>query len=209
MKKYLLLLLRKLFLIPLLFFATVSQAQEIPVTIKIITQKKEPVAFAIVSLINRADSTQIEKKVADSSGTAKFDLAKNSQYTFKITSLNYLTIEKGISTTGNQTFFSFIAEPMGKTLETAVVVSKKPLMKQEDDKLIVDPENLIEASTNGYEVIEKTPGLFVDQDGNIYISSLSPATVQINGQDMKMSAADVASLLKSLPPNAISKIEIL
>ena len=60
-----------------------------------------------------------------------------------------------------------------------------------------------------YEVIEKTPGLFVDQDGNIYISSLTPATVQINGRDMKMSAADVATMLKSLPPNSISKIEIL
>ena len=82
-------------------------------------------------------------------------------------------------------------------------------MKQEDDKLIVDPENLVEASTSGYEVIEKTPGLFVDQDGNIYISSLTPATVQINGRDMRMSAADVATMLKSLPPNSISKIEII
>ena len=82
-------------------------------------------------------------------------------------------------------------------------------MKMEDDKLIVDPENLIEASTSGYEVIEKTPGLFVDQDGNIYISSMTPASVQINGRDMKMSAADVATMLKSLPPNAIAKIEII
>ncbi len=60
-----------------------------------------------------------------------------------------------------------------------------------------------------YEVIEKTPGLFVDQDGNIYISSLTPATVQINGREMKMSASDIATLLKSLPPDAISKIEIV
>ncbi len=64
-------------------------------------------------------------------------------------------------------------------------------------------------STSGYEVLEKTPGLFVDQDGNIYISSMTPATVYINGRDMKMSAADMATLLKNLPPNAISKIEIL
>ena len=209
MKNKLLLLVRNFLLIPLLFLAKASQAQDIPVTIKITTQKKEAVPFATFSLINRSDSTQIIKKIADSTGSAQFNLSKNSQYTLNITSLNYLTIEKGISTTGNQTFFSFIAEPLGKTLETAIVVSKKPLMKQEDDKLIVDPENLIEASTNGFEVIEKTPGLFVDQDGNIYISSLSPAMVQINGRDMNMSAADVASLLKSLPPNAIAKIEIL
>jgi hypothetical protein len=33
--------------------------------------------------------------------------------------------------------------------------------------------------------------------------------VQINGRDMKMSAADVATILKSLPPNAILRIEIV
>ena len=82
-------------------------------------------------------------------------------------------------------------------------------MRQEDDKTIIDPENLVASSTSGYEVLEKTPGLFVDQDGNIYISSLSPAAVQINGRDMKMSASDIAAMLKSLPPNSIAKIEIV
>ncbi len=186
-----------------------SNVEETVVTIKIINPKKEPVAFASVTVINRLDSTQVIKKVADSSGIARFNLAKNNQYTVNITSVNYQPIEKGISTSRNQTSFSFTAEPFGKTLETAIITSKKPLMKQEDDKLIVDPENLVEASTSGYEVIEKTPGLFVDQDGNIYISSMTPATIQINGRDMKMSAADVATMLKSLPPNSISKIEIL
>ncbi len=210
MYKKLHLIFPKLFIFALLFiFTTQCFGQETTISIKIRNQKKEPVAFASITLTNRLDSTQVIKKVADSSGSAKFDLAKNNQYTVNITSINYQPIEKGISTSGNQTVFSFTAEPMGKTLETAIISSKKPLMTQEDDKLIIDPENLVEASTSGYEVIEKTPGLFVDQDGNIYISSLTPATVQINGRDMRMSAADVATMLKSLPPNSISKIEII
>jgi iron complex outermembrane recepter protein len=90
-----------------------------------------------------------------------------------------------------------------------VVTAQKPMIRQEDDMTIVDPENIVASSTSGYEVIEKTPGLFVDQDGNIYINSLTPAAVYINGREMKMSAADVATMLKSLPPNAIASIEIL
>jgi len=192
-----------------LSFSLISTAQEVTVNIKITNPKKDPVSFASVKVINRLDSTQTVTKVADSSGVAKFNLVKNNQYTVSITSINYQLIEKGISTSGNQTSFSFTAEPLGKTLETAIITSKKPLMRQEDDKLIVDPENLVEASTSGYEVIEKTPGLFVDQDGNIYISSMTPAAVQINGRDMKMSAADVATMLKTLPPTSILKIEII
>jgi iron complex outermembrane recepter protein len=198
-----------IFLISSIVFSFTIQAQEVPVTIKIITQKKEPVGYASVTVRNRTDSTMSITKVADSTGVALFHLARNNQYTVAISSVNYQPIEKGILVTDNKSSFSFTAEPIGKTLETAVVTSKKPLMKMEDDKLIVDPANLVEASTSGYEVLEKTPGLFVDQDGNIYISSMTPATVQINGRDMKMSAADMATLLKNLPPNSISKIEIV
>lgn len=193
----------------LLFFSTSILAQEINVTIKVLTIKKEPVSFATVTLFNRLDSTRTFTKITDNNGSAQFTLKANNQYNVSITAINYQPVDKGITISGEQNSFTFFTEVIGKTLETAVVTSKKPLMKMEDDKLIVDPENLVEASTSGYEVIEKTPGLFVDQDGNIYISSLTPATVQINGRDMKMSAADVATMLKSLPPNSISKIEII
>jgi hypothetical protein len=90
-----------------------------------------------------------------------------------------------------------------------VVKSTKALIRQEDDKSVVDPEPLAASSTNAYETVEKVPGVFIDQDGNIYLNGLSPAGVQINGRDLRMSAADIAILLKSLPPNAIQKIELI
>ena len=201
---------RRTFLFFIVFLFTKSiYAQELAVSLKIINSKKEPVAFASVRVTNRLDSTQVLKKVADSSGVVIFRLNKDGQYQVAISSVNYQPLEKGITISGNKTTFSFSLEPAAKTLTGVVVTSQKPLLRQEDDKTIVDPENLVAASTSGYEVIEKTPGLFVDQDGNIYISSLTPAAVQINGRDMRMSAADMASMLKSLPPNSISKIEIV
>jgi iron complex outermembrane receptor protein len=178
------------------------------VTFKIMNQKKEAVSFASVIVISRTDTSQTIKKTADSLGLVIFKLA-TGQYLIKISSVNYQPAEKGFTVSSNQTFFNFTVEDLPKTLSNVVVTSQKPLMKQEDDKTVIDPENLVAGSTSGYEVIEKTPGLFVDQDGNIYINSLSPASIYINGREMKMSASDIATMLKSLPPNAISKIEIL
>ena len=210
MIRYLLQIPRKLFFVSFpLIFITQLHAQDISVTIKVINQKKEPVVFAMITVVNRFDSLQSKEKETDSSGIAIFNLTKDGQYSLKITSVNYQSIEKGITVTGNHPFFSFTIEPLPRTLENVKVISQKPLMRQEDDKTIIETENLAAASTSGYEVIEKTPGLFVDQDGNIYISSLTPASIQINGREMKMSASDVATLLKSLPPDAISKIEIV
>ncbi|MBK5269819.1 MAG: outer membrane beta-barrel protein [Bacteroidia bacterium] len=183
-------------------------AQEMNVTFKVMNQKKEPVSFATVTVIAVADSLRFQKKLADSLGLVFFTLSKG-QYYINITTINYQVIEKEITVAGNQTFFNFTAESIPKTLSNVTVSSQKPFMRQEDDKTIIDPESLALSSTSSYEVLEKTPGLFVDQDGNIYINSLTPAAVYINGREMKMSASDVATMLKSLPPNAISKIELL
>lgn len=200
---------QKIFLLPFLIFSgSLLQAQDINVTFKILNQKREPVSFASVIVINRADSLLAQKKIADSLGLVFFTLSKG-HYEVKITAVNYQLVEKEITVTANQNFFNFSSGSTSKILSNVTVTSQNPLMREEDDKTIVDPENLAASSTSSYEVLEKTPGLFVDQDGNIYINSLTPAAVYINGREMKMSASDVATMLKSLPPNAISKIEIL
>ncbi len=98
---------------------------------------------------------------------------------------------------------------IGHLDQVVVVSAKRPLMKEEDDKTVVDASALTTSSTNAFEVVEKTPGAVIDQDGNVYLTSTTPATVFINGKEMKLSGADVASLLKSMPANSVSKIEIL
>ena len=199
-----------IFLTSLGLFPVLSvSAQEIPVVIKAINKQDQPISDATITTMDRMDALQKISQVADSTGSATFKLQKGHQYSVTITSINYITIEKGINLSGERTQFIITLERIEKMLGAVVVTSQRPLMRQEDDKTIVDPEVLANTSTSGYEVIEKTPGLFVDQDGNIYISSMSPARVYINGREMKMSTADIATMLKSLPPQAIDRIEIL
>ena len=96
-----------------------------------------------------------------------------------------------------------------KNLDEVLVNSRTPLLKQDDDKTIVDAEQLTSSSTNAYEVLEKTPGAIVDQDGNVYLNSGTAATIYINGREIKLSAVDLAQLLKNLPASSVSKIEVL
>ena len=193
----------------LLFSHSQVQSQEINITLQITDDKDEPVPFANFQVMKREDTLKVQKKAGDNSGKANFLLLKDVQYIVRITAANYLPMEKGITVTGDHPVFSFIAQPISKSLSVVEVKTIKPLMRQEDDKTIVDPENLAASSTNAYEILEKTPGLFVDQDGNIYLNSTTPATIYINGREMKMSASDIATLLKNLPPNSIQQIEIL
>ncbi len=203
------LLIRISFLGSVFLVAGQAPAQRFSVSIHLKDDKKNSVAFATTEVARRNDSNFLFKVKSDSAGLVKFNLPDSGQYRIKVTCVGYATLEKGILVSGRQSDFIFTMEHLARSMKAVVVTSQKPLIRQEEDKTIVDPENIAAASTNGYEVLEKTPGLFIDQDGNIYISSLTPAQVQINGHDMQMNAADMATLLKSLPPHAIQKIEIV
>ncbi|MEO9013340.1 MAG: TonB-dependent receptor, partial [Ginsengibacter sp.] len=186
-----------------------SIAQDTNIEIKVVNKQSEPVAYATVKVSAEKDSSQSVEKVTDSLGKVNFQLLHQHKYIVSISAVNHSPLNKGIVLMSNESHFTFILDNTSTTLDAVVIKSTKPLMRQEDDKTIVDPENLAASSSSGYEVIEKIPGIFMDQDGNIYLNSTTPASVYINGREQKMSTADIASLLKSLPPNSIASIEIL
>jgi iron complex outermembrane receptor protein len=192
------------FLLPLSLFAS-----EILVNITVLDANKQPVAFAKVSLTKADDTGKRLSGLADESGIIKLPAENGQRYILNIAAAGYRSLTDSIVTSDTTTGLAFMLTASTERLNEVVVKAVRPLMRQEDDKTIIDPQSLVESSSSGFEVIEKTPGLFIDQDGNIYISSTTPAMVYINGRQMKLGASDIASLLKSLPPNAIEKIEIL
>ena len=140
-------------------------------------------------------------------GIARFNGLTNEQYLISATSVGFKPLQRIISAKPQEFVFEMIEN--NSDLKEVVITAKKPLLRQEDDITIVDAEQLAPSSVNGYEVIEKTPGLFIDTEGNVYLSSSTPATIYINGREQKMSASDVASMLKNLPSNSIERIEIM
>ena len=189
-------------------FTLISIAQQRSVLIKVVDAKISPVGFANISIVNKIDSTKISNSITDSIGITKINLGAKASYTIKVSAIGYKKFSKDYFI-NDQGFIAIKLTEDPTQLNEVVVKSSKPLIRQEDDKSVVDPEPLAASSTNAYETIEKIPGIFIDQDGNVYLNGLTPAGIQINGRDLKMSASDVAILLKSLPPNAIQKIELI
>jgi len=196
------------FILLFLSFTLISAAQQQALLIKVLDAKYNPVGFANISIVNKIDSTKISNAITDSIGITKINLGPKTSYTIKVSAIGYKKYSKDYFINDQSSIAIKLTEDPTQ-LNEVVVKSTKALIRQEDDKSVVDPEALAASSTNAYETVEKVPGIFIDQDGNIYLNGLSPAGVQINGRDLKMSAADIAILLKSLPPNAIQKIELI
>lgn len=188
-------------------FPPVLSAQTIRVHLT--EANKTPVIGATLRLLNRADTNAVLLNASDTAGLAIFKTKPGVQYQLEVQAMGFKPITKGVKATTGNINMPLTLEPDQKALNGVTITAKKPLLRQEDDKTIVDPEPIANSSTNAYEILEKTPGLFLDQDGNVYLSSTTPATIYINGREQRMSAADIAGILKSLPPNSIERLEIL
>jgi iron complex outermembrane receptor protein len=184
-------------------------AQSVSVTIRLNEPSGAPVIAANVRIMNSADTTVVQYAIADTLGAAVFRLISGNSYQLLASSIGYKPLRKPFVVSASDKEFSFTLAEDNQLLDEVRIMGSRPLMRQEDDKVIVDPEPLVSTSTSTLEVLEKTPGLFVDPDGNVYLSSTTPATIYINGREQRMSTADIASMLKSLPPDAIAQIEIL
>lgn len=196
----------------LLLFAFVNQsvwAQTSPLRVRVQEANRQPIIGAALRLTDRADTTHQLYAVSDTAGLASFTVQAGKIYRLLITSVGFKSLQKEIRQLPNQSILAVVLEQDNVMLQAVSVMAAKPLVRQEDDKTIIDPEPIANTSTSAYEIMEKTPGIFLDPDGNVYLSSTTPASIYINGREQKMSAADIASILKSLPPNSIARLEIL
>ena len=182
--------------------------------IKVVDKAGKPFHMAVVMYAVKTKNNTVmnpvkaSKAFTDSLGVATLKVDSAKTYFVRLSWVGYQTVDTSFDFS-EYADRKIVLKESNSMLNEVVVKSSKPLIRQEDDKSVVDPEPLAASSTNAYETVEKTPGVFIDQDGNIYLNGLSPAAIQINGRDLKMSASDISILLKSLPPNAIQKIELI
>ncbi|MCF2506433.1 outer membrane beta-barrel protein [Dyadobacter sp. CY107] len=95
-------------------------------------------------------------------------------------------------------------------LNEVIITKKKPLIVQEIDKTVVNVESMISAAaSNTLEVLEKTPGISINSNGEISLNGRSGVLVLIDGKNTYLSGQDLAAYLKSLPGGNLDKIELI
>ena len=161
---------KNLFLLSILNCLTcinTSQAQTI--TGKVISNNNA-LESATILLLNAKDSGLTKAALSDTNGLYIFENIKPNQYFLKV------------NMTGKQPYFSdlFVIDSNTnkmietinlveiKSLEEVVVKSAKPFIVRKIDRTVVNPDALISnAGSNALEVLEKSPGIKVNQDGII------------------------------------------
>ena len=179
---------------------------------KIEDQKGQPVPFANVALIS-PDGGLVDGAVSDEDGNFLIESTKTAKVNLVVSSIGYknftsatFDLAPGIS----KDFGVVKIEDEMTGLDEVTVKASRPEIIIEADKTIVNIEGTVMADgSNALDVIGRSPGIFVDSEGNINLNGRTGATVMINDRPTYMSATDLANFLRSMPADNIKSIEVI
>ncbi|WP_126243855.1 outer membrane beta-barrel protein [Chitinophaga rhizosphaerae] len=165
----------------------------------------------IVQLLNAADKKLVKMEYADKQGNFRIPGVRAGKYQVAIQHLayhRYLSAEIVHSTATD--LGEIRLEAAARQLHEANVVARKPLVQQQYDKTVLNVAGSISAAgSHALEVLEKAPGITVDQNDNIAMRGRQGVLVMIDGKQVPMSGQDLATYLRSLNAAQIDRIDLI
>ena len=195
-------------------FKSIGQTTESKVSGTVIDTKKAYVEFANVLLKKTKDSAVIKMAVTEEGGKFTFEEVPFGDYFIETSFVGYAT------TTTTSFSLSIENSPLQLNpitlqdltinLAGVVVTSKKQLIEQKIDRLVVNVDaSVTNVGATALEVLEKSPGVTVDKDGNISLKGKSSVMVMVDGKPSYLSPTELANLLSNMNANQLNQIEIM
>lgn len=176
-------------------------------------QNGQVVPYANVALISTQDGSLVDGAVSDEEGKFLIETTKTGKVKLVVSSIGFASFESEsfeLKSGLVKDFGSVAIQDEMTGLEEVTVRSSRPEIIIEPDKTTVNVEGTVMAEgSNALDVIGRSPGIYVDQDGNINLNGRSGATVMINDRPTYMSATELANFLRAMPAENIKSIEVI
>lgn len=164
-----------------------------------------------VQLLRAPDSVLVKMELADKDGGFTFDQVKPGNYRIRITDISFQTYRSApITLSANINLGNIQLQKRNNTLKEVNVSASRPYIQQQYDKTVLNVAGSITATgSTAMEVLEKAPGISVDQNDNISMRGRQGVVVMIDGKRVPMTGAELATLLRGTSANAIDKIDLI
>jgi iron complex outermembrane recepter protein len=176
-----------------------------------LTSASKPLEMATVSAFNPEKKQLVKTAVSDSLGNWQLELKVPGSYEFEFSRVGFVAKTVTVKlTTDGKNFENIELLPNIGTNKEVVVTSKKPMIEVKAGKMIVNvdasPSN---AGATVMDVLEKSPGISIDKDGNISLKGKQGVVVMIDKRPTYLSAQDLTNMLRSMPAGQLEQIEII
>ena len=181
---------------------------------KVLDEAKKAFPYATIGLLNAKDSATIKGTLSKDNGEYEFKDIPKGIYLISIYVVGYKKVVKGPFEVNEQKKDHDLGQTQlsqdARELKGVEIVKQKPLVERQIDKTVLNVENSALATGNSaLEILEKSPGVTVDKDGNISLRGKQGVTIMIDGKPTYLSAEQLANLLRSTEGSAIQSIELI
>lgn len=179
----------------------------------VLNEKGEPIEFVTILLRKPQDSILVAGTTTDTSGRYSFETVTPEKYILTLSFVGYhnqsiaIELQNGISL---YTIPPAILKEDVSVLGEVIVRGQKPLVEQDGGKLILNVQNsIIAAGGSAAELLERSPGVSIDQNNQISINGKTGVNVMIDGKPTYLPPAELTTMLRSMNANNIATIEII
>lgn len=172
-------------------------------------------AFSTVSILRATDSALIKAIISKENGGFEFTNLPNGSYMISAAHQGYnvgwsphFNLD---STCALRVLPALQLLLTTKSLKEITVSARKPMFEQKIDRMIVNVAgNITSAGSTVLEVLERSPGIIVDEQNNlISMNGKNGVVVMINGRINYMPMAALVQMLAGMSADNIEKIELI
>ncbi|WP_103072471.1 carboxypeptidase-like regulatory domain-containing protein [Aquimarina sediminis] len=166
-----------------------------------------PIEMANVIAYKKSDNTMTGYGITNDQGVYKITVPGNNDYILKVSFIGFTSEAKSVAITTSDVNVDFEIRPEENSLDEVEIVYEMPVVIK-GDTLVYNTDSF----TNGTEkklgdVLEKLPGVGVNEDGEIEVEGKTVSKVMVEGKDFFDGDSKLAT--ENIPADALDKIEVL
>jgi len=197
------------FALPLTLYAQDATIRGI---VKEAGNKQELIIGASVSISRSSDSSLAAATISGSDGRFELKAVPFGSYRLTVSLIGYkarVLNELVVADTAVE-LPEIRLESAMRELKQVEISARKALISQQSGKIVVNVDAAVSnTGSNALEVLERSPGVSVDKDGNISLRGKQGVTVMIDGKLSYLSGSDLTRLLNSMPASQLNQVEII
>ncbi|NCU04810.1 MAG: outer membrane beta-barrel protein [Chitinophagaceae bacterium] len=209
-------MLRSVFALLFLVFScfhAVAQSGTGSISGKVVDSLQQPLEGATILVRSATNNTAVKTALTDNKGSFLLEKMKEGSYHLIISMSGFakdssnitLTAEKNTINTG-----TIKLVPLSKDLQGITITAQRPPVERKIDRTVVNVDQMISAAgSTALEVLEKSPGVSVDNNGVISLQGKNGVVIFIDDKPTYLSGPDLESYLRSLPASSVDQIELM
>ena len=165
-----------------------------------------PLELANVIAIDKSTNLLESYSITDQTGTYKLNLKQNTFYNLQVSYIGKKNLEFQIKTSESDETknFTLISD---NVLDEVQITYEIPITVK-GDTIVYNADSFKNGSERNLEdVIEKLPGVEINEDGQVEVEGKVVNKLMVNGKDFFDGDTKIAT--KNIPSNAVDKIQVL